>query len=201
MGFVDLPAMPRAPHRSSLAGYEVAVGRGFADNADVLPFQRLEASGAVSAGAQHAVLEGLSLQQGLTYTVEVRARDHLGHTTVARSNTVTVDITAPQAGEVFVGRHVGHHAGHANQAGEVACTTAGWHDPESGVHSYVWGIGHSAHYPDVWHAGVNGSFMQPLTLSAAVDLTHGHTYYCIFRCVVWCVCVCVCVWLCGWVVV
>ena len=159
-----------------VAGFDLGIGLGHSQKNDVLAFS---ASSNYQTADGLAYIEGLELQHGFTYFVEVKATDYTGLVHIVTSNPVTIDITPPVAGSVFVGSLIRHHAHLMGARGKLTCTVSGWYDTESGIESYTWGIGATTHYPDLWQEDVEGDLVGVQQLTASLHLEEHQRYHCV----------------------
>ena len=146
---------------SGVASYEYSIGTS-SGSADI------ENWTSVALNTQ-VTISGLSLKQGQTYYINVRARNSLGKAgNVGSSDGITVDTTAPSAPIVL------RSAAYTGSYREIA---ASWSssDAESGISEYIYSVGSTPGAVDVlsWKsAGTQAS----LTI-ASLFLIDGHTYY------------------------
>lgn len=151
---------------AGIATFEWAVG-ATEGATDVLSFTSIGTVTEASAA-------GLSLINGTTYYVTVRATDGVGWRTVATSDGVMVDATPPAVGEVTDG------PGGTDIDVQVSDTTlsaswTGFGDAQSGVADYAWCIGTTPGVDDIMaFTSVGGA------TSASVDtltLVSGTSYF------------------------
>jgi len=122
-GFSDL--------ESGVAGYEWAIGTTVGGT---------QVQGFVPVGlSTNATNSSLSLTSGVTYYVTVRATNGVGLQTVATSNGVLVDATAPAAGGVRDGP--GADIDVQTSTTTIEANWSGFSDPQSGIVQYEWAIG------------------------------------------------------------
>jgi hypothetical protein len=109
---------------SGIAGYEWAIGTTAGGT---------QVQGFVSVGtATSATATGLTLTNGTTYFVTVRATNGAGLNAAKSSDRITVDSTPPVAGTAKITL--------ASKT-TVSATWKDFQDPEGGIISYEWAIG------------------------------------------------------------
>ncbi|KAI0232203.1 hypothetical protein LSAT2_017453, partial [Lamellibrachia satsuma] len=161
--FVDIEAYGRSSHHSGILKYEYAIGTS-PEGVDTCDY--------VEVGVTNmAVTTGLTLHDGQTYYVTVRATDHVGRSTTAVSPGVTVDTTPPDVSAVLIdmGR---------SYVTERTELSAGWKgvftDVESGIERYYWCLGSKSGYCDTV------SYVEttePEGSQSDLRLTDGHPVY------------------------
>ncbi|KAK2158684.1 hypothetical protein NP493_1763g00001 [Ridgeia piscesae] len=119
--FVDVETFGLSSHHSGIFKYEYAVGTS-PEGVDVRDY--------VDVGVTNmAVATGLTLQEGHTYYVTIRATDHVGRSTTTTSQGVTIDSTPPDVTKVPI--DVG--SAYITEQRELSPTWSGvFEDTESG---------------------------------------------------------------------
>ncbi|KAK2161993.1 hypothetical protein NP493_1549g00025 [Ridgeia piscesae] len=136
--FVDVETFGLSSHHSGIFKYEFAVGTS-PEGVDVRDY--------VDVGVSNmAVATGLTLQEGHTYYVTIRATDHVGRSTTATSPGVTIDSTPPDVTKVSI--DVG--SAYVTEHREVSPKWSGvFYDTESGIDKYYWCVGAKPGYCDI----------------------------------------------------
>jgi hypothetical protein len=156
-GFVD--------PQSGIAGYEWAIGTT-SGGTDIQGFVSVGLLASASNGA-------LTLASGQIYFVTVRATSGTGATTLASSDGVTVDTSAPVAGSVNDGP--GPDVDLQASTTTIGANWLGFTDGQSGITGYAWAIGTTSGGTDVQGfvaVGLAGS-----ASNGALALTDGQIYF------------------------
>ncbi|KAK2183533.1 hypothetical protein NP493_308g03123 [Ridgeia piscesae] len=135
--FIDVETYGQSSHHSGIVKYEYAIGTS-PDGVDVQDYTDVGVT-------NMAVATRLTLRDGSTYFVTVRATDHVGRSTTAQSAGITIDSTEPEVRSVPI-----------NVGGSYSTVrtefSAAWKnvfvDPENGIQFYYWCLGSKAGYCD-----------------------------------------------------
>ncbi|MFN8035841.1 MAG: hypothetical protein U0V73_07905 [Acidimicrobiia bacterium] len=151
---------------SGIASYDYAIGTTSGGT---------QVAGWTSTGTATSVTRnGLTLSNGTTYYVSVRATDNVGNTsTVATSNGVTVDTTAPVAGTVADG--TSNDVTWQQSTTTIDANWTGFSDPASGIASYEYAIGTTAGGTQV--SGWTSTGTATSVTRNGLTLSNGTTYY------------------------
>ncbi|KAI8485722.1 hypothetical protein Bbelb_365560, partial [Branchiostoma belcheri] len=123
--------------QSGVSFYEWAVGSR-PGHADIAPFSRT-----VDTMASTDPNSPLSLHEGHTYYVSVKAYNMVGLVAMATSSAVTVETTPPTMGNVYDGRRkdVASDVDYQPDVTSVHAHWDGFHDPHTAIISYSWSVG------------------------------------------------------------
>ncbi|XP_066300263.1 uncharacterized protein [Branchiostoma lanceolatum] len=123
--------------QSGVAGYEWAVGSR-PGHADIAPFNRT-----VDTKATTDPNEPLSLHEGHTYYVSVKAYNSAGLVAMATSSAVVVETSPPTIGNVYDGGrdNVANDIDYQPDVTSVHAHWDGFHDPHTAIISYSWSVG------------------------------------------------------------
>jgi hypothetical protein len=154
---------------SGVAGYEWAIGTT-SGGTQVQAFTSVALATSASNSA-------LSLTNGTTYFVTVRATNGVGLTVTATSDGVTVDTSAPVAGTVNDG--AGADVDVQTSTTTIQANWSGFSDAQSGVAGYEWAIGTSAGGTQI--QGFTSVGMSSSASNGALPLANGTTYFVTIR--------------------
>ncbi|MBI2931486.1 MAG: hypothetical protein HYY16_07525, partial [Planctomycetes bacterium] len=150
---------------SGIAFYEWAIGTS-PGAADIQPF----VSTALATSASNPAL---TLIDGATYYVTVRATNSAALSAIATSNGVTVDSSPPIPGTVNDGP--GPDIDWQNTPWQLGTNWSGFSDPHTGIASYEWAIGTSPGATDIQPFTPSPS---PISAAAgSLSLSHATTYF------------------------
>jgi len=122
-----------------------------------------------------ATVTGLSLTNGTTYYVNIRAYDMAeNQSTMVSSNGLTIDFTAPEIGEVFDGS--GTDINLSNDAANASANWTGFADSLSGIELYEYALGSTSGSNDIIDWTDNGTSTSVLEHSG-LSLQHAEQYY------------------------
>ncbi|XP_078664145.1 uncharacterized protein LOC144907216 [Branchiostoma floridae x Branchiostoma belcheri] len=123
--------------QSGVSFYEWAVGSR-PGHADIAPFSRT-----VDTMASTDPNSPLSLHEGHTYYVSVKAYNMAGLVAMATSSAVTVETTPPTMGNVYDGRREGvtNDVDYQPDVTSLHAHWDGFHDPHTAISSYSWSVG------------------------------------------------------------
>ncbi|XP_061166326.1 uncharacterized protein LOC133175235 [Saccostrea echinata] len=125
-------------------------------------------------GLKHWNMEtDLELTPGLTYYVGIKAFDHVGNSACAHSDPFVFDPSPPTKGSVIVGHISKHH--HAISGRTVAVYWNGFSDKESGIKSFLFGIGTTPAVDDVLQFYAVGQHSENVLIND--HIVEGHTYF------------------------
>ncbi|XP_078322971.1 uncharacterized protein LOC111122905 [Crassostrea virginica] len=164
--FQDVEEFQTISHASGIQKYKLGIGTSVGGN-DAIAF--------IDVGVvNHRALNGTSLLNGLTYYATIIATDYANRTTTQSSPPIIIDTTPPIKTDKPVtipGRHI------TSDTEIEACWKNVFHDPESEIHYYEWGIGSESGYDDIMNftrveseCGENSEFRR-------LDFREGHAYY------------------------
>ncbi|KAI8507103.1 hypothetical protein Bbelb_155420, partial [Branchiostoma belcheri] len=122
---------------SGVSFYEWAVGSR-PGHADIAPFSRT-----VDTMASTDPNSPLSLHEGHTYYVSVKAYNMVGLVAMATSSAVAVETTPPTMGNVYDGRRkdVASDVDYQPGVTSIHAHWGGFHDPHTSIISYSWSVG------------------------------------------------------------
>jgi hypothetical protein len=126
----------------------------------------------VAAGSS-AIAGGLSLSEGVTYYVTVRATNGAGLTATASSDGVTVTVPSPVAGTVLDG--LGADIDTQASLTAISANWSGFSDPLGGALTYAWAIGTTAGGQQV--QAFTGVGAATSATAGSLSLSDGSTYY------------------------
>jgi len=122
-----------------------------------------------------ATVTGLSLTNGTTYYVNIRAYDMAeNQSTMVSSNGLTIDFTAPEIGEVFDGSDTDINL--SNDAANASANWTGFADSLSGIELYEYALGSTSGSNDIIDWTDNGTSTSVLEHSG-LSLQHAEQYY------------------------
>jgi hypothetical protein len=156
---------------SGIAGYEWAIGTT-SGGTDIQGFTSVGITGTSATNST------LSLTNGTTYYVTVRATNGAGLTNTATSDGVTVDSTPPVAGMVNDG--LAADIDYQTSTDTINANWSGFSDPESGIAGYEWAIGTTSGGTDIQDFTSDGIIGTSAT-NSSLSLTNGTTYYVTIR--------------------
>ena len=151
---------------SGIASYDYAIGTT-AGGTDISNWTS-------NASATNVTNSSLGLVDGTTYFVSVRATDSVGNvSSVATSNGVTVETTAPTPGTVNDG--MGADIDWQNSTSTIQANWSGFSDATSGIASYDYAIGTTAGGTDISNWTSNASATN--VTNSSLGLADGTTYF------------------------
>ncbi|MBD73355.1 MAG: hypothetical protein CMG42_04015, partial [Candidatus Marinimicrobia bacterium] len=122
-----------------------------------------------------ATVTGLSLTNGTTYYVNIRAYDMAeNQSMMVSSNGLTIDFTAPEIGEVSDGS--GTDINLSNDAANASANWTGFVDSLSGIELYEYALGSTSGSNDIIDWTDNGTSTSVLEHSG-LSLQHAEQYY------------------------
>ncbi|XP_071093296.1 uncharacterized protein [Haliotis cracherodii] len=121
--------------------------------------------------AHNAHIPNITLANGETFYVTLKAFDRLGHSTSATSDAALVDVTPPKTGDIFIGDILESHS--VVSGDRLTVHWAGFEDPESGILSTYLAIGSTI-------TGALSPFKKYTGTFADINMngfTDGHEYF------------------------
>ncbi|XP_071784665.1 uncharacterized protein [Asterias amurensis] len=159
---------------SGISYFEWAVG-SHPGHADVMPFTREDSESGVTDPSQP-----LTLHEGHSYFISIKAINHVGLITLKAFGAFTVDESPPVAGHVFDGDRSLASSNHRDRDFQedrktISAFWEGFHDPHSALIGYSWRAGTCKGCSDVISEQNIG--MDTEVKADNLNLVPGFTYY------------------------